>query len=178
MPLAFVRPRLLVAGLGFAASAIGISACSLGGDTALPPYTDPATQVYDTSTKVVIANMTRVNAQLFTSDVTVGTGRTVTYGDSVKAYYAGRLVGGYKFDSRARPDSGIVVKLDTTSNIIRGWSLGLPGMKVGGVRRLVIGPENGYGYTTRTNDAGTIILIPSNSVLVFDVEVTAATPKP
>ena len=178
MPPVFVRSRLLIAGLGFAATTVGITACSLGGDTTLPPFTDPATQIYDTSTKVVIANMTRVNAQLFTSDVTVGTGRTVAYGDSVKAYYVGRLTGGYKFDSRARPDSTISVKLDTTSNIIKGWSLGIPGMKVGGVRRLVIGPENGYGYSTRTNDSGTIILIPSNSVLVFDVEIAAATPKP
>jgi FKBP-type peptidyl-prolyl cis-trans isomerase len=177
MPLAFVRSRLIVAGLGFAASAIGISACSLGGDTALPPYTDPATQVYDTSTKVVIANMTRVNAQLYTSDVTVGTGRTVAYGDSIKVYYSGRLHTGYQFGVTARPDSAAAVSLDSV-NLIKGWGLGLPGMKVGGTRKLVIGPENGYGYSVRTDRSGTVIIIPSNSVLVFDVEVTAATPKP
>ena len=177
MTPAFVRSRLLIAGLGLVASTGAFSACSLGGNTSLPPYTDPATQVYDTSTKVVISAMTRFNAQLYTSDVTVGTGRTVAYGDSISVFYTGKLASGYRFGATVRPAAPLTIALDTAS-LIRGWTLGLPGMKVGGVRRLVIGPENGYGYSTRTDDTRTIIIIPSNSVLVFDVEVTAATPKP
>jgi FKBP-type peptidyl-prolyl cis-trans isomerase FkpA len=177
MPPAFVRSRLILAGLGLAASAAGFSACSLGGDTSLPPYTNPATQVYDTSTKVVIASMTRVDSQLYVSDVTPGTGRTVAYGDSVSVYYTGKLATGYKFNTLTRPSAPIVVQLDTAS-LIKGWTLGLPGMKVGGTRRLVVGPGNGYGYSTRTDSTRTVVIIPSNSVLVFDVEITDAKPKP
>ena len=55
---------------------------------------------------------------------------------------------------------------------------GIAGMKTGGTRKLVIGPESGYQYTARTDASGTIIIIPSNSVLIFDVEAVRSSPKP
>ena len=176
MTSALVRSRTVIATLAVAASMAGIAGCSLGGDSTLPPYTNPATQTYDTSTHVTIAAMTRVDSQLYVSDVTVGTGRTVAYGDSITVYYTGKLAGGYAFSSQLRPTTALTVALDTV-NLIKGWTLGLPGMKVGGTRRLVVGPGNGYGYSIRTDING-FVIIPSNSVLVFDVEVTSATPKP
>jgi peptidylprolyl isomerase len=175
MPASFVRSRLVIAGLAMAATSAGLAGCSLGNDTGLPPYTDPAVQVYDTSTHVNIASMTKVDSQLYYTDVTVGTGRTVTYGDTISTYYVGKLIGGYKFGTTARPDDPIKVPLDTV-NLIKGWTLGLPGMKVGGVRRLVVGPEKGYRYVTRTDPNG-FVVIPANSVLIFDVEMVAAVAK-
>ena len=171
----FVRSRTVIAMLAVAASVAGIAGCSLGGSSTLPPYTNPATQVYDTSTRVNITAMTRVDSQLYVSDVTVGTGRVVAYGDSITVFYAGKLAGGFVFGSLLRPSTALTVSLDTLS-LIKGWTLGLPGMKVGGTRRLVVGPGNGYGYSIRT-DANGFVIIPSNSVLVFDVEVTNTSAK-
>jgi FKBP-type peptidyl-prolyl cis-trans isomerase len=173
---ALVRSRAVIAALAVVATLAGLAGCSLGGDSTLPPYTNPATQVYDTSTHVNIATMTRVDSQLYVTDVTVGTGRTVAYGDSITVFYSGKLPGGSVFSSLLRPSAPFTAALDTV-NLIKGWSSGLPGMKVGGTRRLVIGPGRGYGYSIRT-DANGFVIIPSNSVLVFDVEVTNATPKP
>jgi FKBP-type peptidyl-prolyl cis-trans isomerase FkpA len=168
MPFAPVRSRRLVAGVALAASTLALTGCSLGGDTSLPPYTDPATQSYATATGVTIASMTRVNASVYTQDLTVGTGRVIAIGDSLSVYYKGSLVDGYVFGSRARPDSALAVVLDTTQ-LIKGWVNGIAGMKTGGTRKLVIGPESGYQYTARTDATGTLIIIPSNSVLIFDV---------
>ena len=49
--------------------------------------------------------------------------------------------------------------------VIQGWEKGIPGMKVGGKRSLVIGPEMGYG------ERGNPPVIPPQASLMFDVEV-------
>ena len=177
MPIAIVRSRRLFTGVALAASTVAIASCSLGGNSSLPPFTDAATQTYDAATGVTITNMTRVNASVFTQDLTVGTGRVIAVGDSLNVYYKGFLTSGFVFGSRARTDSSLAVVLDTTQ-LIKGWVNGIAGMKTGGTRKLVIGPESGYQYTARTDASGTIIIIPSNSVLIFDVEAVRSSPKP
>ena len=172
MPPALVRSRRIAAALVIAAGTVSLASCSLGGDSNLPAFTDPATQTYAAITNVTIANMTRVNAQIYTQDVTVGTGRVLAKGDSIQVYYAGRLTGGFQFDARARPSTPFASVLDTT-RLIKGWVNGLAGMKVGGIRRMAIGPESAYQYSTVRDPAGNII-IPANSVLVFEVELADA----
>ena len=94
-------------------------------------------------------------------DVSEGTEDvTAAAGDSVKVRYTGWLAGnGVSFDGG--PDKpAISFGLD---RVIAGWTHGIPGMKVGGVRRLYIPAQHAYG----SQDKGKI---PPNSDLVFEVK--------
>ncbi len=96
-------------------------------------------------------------------DVSVGTGATVVKGSHVYVNYIGMLQDGTKFDSSY--DRGTPIDFSVgTGQVIKGWDLGLLGMKVGGKRRLVIAPDYAYG------SAGVSGVIPPNSTLVFDLE--------
>lgn len=97
------------------------------------------------------------------TDIAVGTGAEAKAGDTVTVNYTGTLDDGTKFDSsydRNEPFSFLL----GAGQVIRGWDLGVAGMKVGGKRQLVIPPELGYG----ANGAGNII--PPNATLHFTVE--------
>ena len=177
MLFVLARSRRLVTAFALVSSGAVLVGCSLVGDnTGLPPFTDPAKQSYATNTGVTLATMTRVNAQVYTQDIIVGTGRTVAIGDSISVYYLGRLTGGFQFDGRARPATTFATVLDTT-RLIKGWVNGLPGMKVGGTRRMLVGPEFAYRFST-VRDINGNVSIPPNSVLVFDVELVEALARP
>ena len=95
-------------------------------------------------------------------DLVVGKGATAAAGDDVVVHYVGWLENGTQFDSsRARRDP-----LDFAlgaGDVIKGWDQGLPGMKVGGKRKLTIPPELAYG------DHGLAGVIPPKATLVFEV---------
>lgn len=95
-------------------------------------------------------------------DLAPGAGRAAAPGDRVTVHYDGRLLDGTPFDSsrdRGQTFSFVLGRGQT----IRGWEEGIQGMKVGGLRRLTVPPEYGYGG----RDLG---IIPPYSTLVFDVE--------
>jgi FKBP-type peptidyl-prolyl cis-trans isomerase FkpA len=96
-------------------------------------------------------------------DLVIGTGAVAEAGKDIVVHYVGRLVDGTQFDSsRARQDP-----LDFplgAGHVIKGWEQGLPGMKVGGKRRLTIPPELAYG------EHGLGGVIPPHATLVFEVE--------
>ena len=103
-------------------------------------------------------------AKLEILDTTVGTGAMVKSGDTITADYVGALMSdGTVFDASASHGGPATFPL---SRVIQGWSLGVPGMKVGGTRRLLIPASLAYG----TNSPSAAI--PANSDLVFDVTVT------
>lgn len=104
--------------------------------------------------------------ELESTDVLVGTGEEVLAGATVTAHYTGALVkNGVIFQSSY--DFGGPIEFPL-SGVIRGWTEGVPGMRVGGTRRLVIPADMAYGEHSPSPD------IPPNSDLVFDIELTAA----
>jgi FKBP-type peptidyl-prolyl cis-trans isomerase len=102
-------------------------------------------------------------ASLICDDTQVGTGDEAVAGKQVTVHYTGWLETGEKFDSsrdRMQPFGFLL----GDGQVIKGWDEGVVGMKVGGVRRLTIPAEMGYG----ARGAGGVI--PPNATLVFEVE--------
>jgi len=109
--------------------------------------------------------MTTENSdQLQATDEIVGTGATAVAGDSVTVNYVGSLTDGTVFDASANHGStGFTFNLGA-GQVIKGWDLGVAGMKVGGKRKLIIPASLAYGDRAIGN------VIPANSTLVFEVE--------
>lgn len=99
-------------------------------------------------------------------DLVEGTGEVVKSGATVTAHYTGAIAAdGTIFQSSHDSGQPIPFSLDS---VIKGWTEGVPGMKVGGKRRLVIPAEMAYGANPPAGSG-----IPANAALVFDIEVTA-----
>ncbi len=96
-------------------------------------------------------------------DKKVGTGQEATAGKTVTVHYVGTLTNGSKFDSSRDRGEGFSFSLGA-GEVIRGWDQGVAGMKVGGLRKLTVPPELGYGAR------GFPPVIPPNATLVFEVE--------
>ena len=100
-------------------------------------------------------------------DTVAGTGEEVKAGATVTAHYTGAVAAtGIIFqsshDGQNQPvDFGL-------DQVIKGWTEGVPGMKVGGTRRLLIPAELGYGATPPAGSG-----IPPNADLVFDIELVS-----
>ena len=99
-------------------------------------------------------------------DTTMGEGMVASKGQTVSVHYTGWLENGTKFDSSKDRDEPFEFKLGA-GQVIRGWDEGVAGMKVGGVRRLTIPPQLGYG------DRGAGGVIPPKATLIFEVELLA-----
>lgn len=98
-------------------------------------------------------------------DTEIGTGEEVKPGATITAHYTGALVkNGVIFQSSHDFGEAITFGLD---QVIAGWTNGVPGMKVGGTRRLIIPAEQAYGTSSPASN------IPSNSDLVFDIDLVA-----
>jgi len=96
------------------------------------------------------------------ADIVVGDGAVAVAGKQVTVHYTGTFVDGKKFDSSVDRGEPFTFSLGA-GQVIKGWDLGVAGMKVGGKRQLTIPATLGYGMA----DYGPI---PGNSTLLFDVE--------
>jgi FKBP-type peptidyl-prolyl cis-trans isomerase FkpA len=129
--------------------AIAIAASGCAGSATSPSQTPPYSQ----------------------TDLKIGTGDAVTTG-TVTVKYTGWLYDPAKSDKKG-------LQFDTSTgkapfqfilnngDVIKGWDQGVPGMMIGGVRRLVIPPSLAYGGTRNGP-------IPANATLVFDIELVSA----
>jgi peptidylprolyl isomerase len=98
-------------------------------------------------------------------DLKEGTGDPCPPGTSVKMKYTGWLTDGSVFDStKGKPAAEFMLE-----DLIPGWQAGIPGMKVGGIRKLVISPEMGYRMDRKPG-------IPPGSTLIFEVELLSFRP--
>jgi len=105
--------------------------------------------------------------QFTVTDIVVGSGVEATNGDNVSVDYAGWLYDptrpqnkGVQFDSSEAQGFAFILGI---GSVIAGWDQGVVGMRVGGVRQLLIPPELGYG-------AVGFGAIPPDATLVFDIE--------
>ena len=103
---------------------------------------------------------------LVIEDLSEGEGEAARAGQYVTVHYTGWLTDGSKFDSSKDRDEPFDFPLGAR-HVIAGWDEGVQGMKVGGVRKLTIPPNLGYG----SRGAGGVI--PPNATLVFEVELLA-----
>jgi FKBP-type peptidyl-prolyl cis-trans isomerase len=107
--------------------------------------------------------------ELLVEDIVVGTGATAAAADMLTVHYVGRLLDGTQFDSSYARGQPYSFRLGA-GQVIKGWDQGVPGMKVGGQRRLTIPPSLGYG----SQGTGPI---PPNATLVFEIELLAIAGK-
>ena len=105
-------------------------------------------------------------SELQVIDITVGDGAIVERGATVTAHYTGAVAAtGIIFQSSH--DFGRAIPFGL-NQVIKGWTDGVPGMKVGGTRRLIIPAEQAYGATPPPGSG-----IPANAALVFDIRLVA-----
>ena len=99
-------------------------------------------------------------------DEKVGTGKPAMVGSVLKTHYTGWLLSGRKFGSSKDMGKPLSVVMGA-GKMIKGWEVGLEGMREGGVRWFRISPAMGYGATAYS-------MIPSNSTLIYRVELVSS----
>lgn len=105
------------------------------------------------------------------TDVRVGTGAAASAGQVLTVHYAGWL-----YDENKPSQKGLQFETSVggtpfsfvlgAGQVIRGWDQGLPGLRVGGTRRLVLPPSLAYGSARNG-------VIPPNATLIFDIELVS-----
>jgi peptidylprolyl isomerase len=109
--------------------------------------------------------METLEGGLMIGEIKPGSGtKEVKAGDTIEVNYTGALENGTKFDSSYDKGQTFTVQIGA-GRVIKGWDLGVIGMKEGSIRRLIIPGDLGYGAAGAAGGA-----IPPNATLIFDVE--------
>ncbi len=116
-----------------------------------------------------LQNFTSVDtvATLVKTDLVEGTGEVVQPGQTVTAHYTGALAADGTIFQSSHDGENQPIPF-SLNGVIKGWTDGVPGMKVGGTRRLLIPADQAYGATPPQGSG-----IPANAPLVFDIELVA-----
>jgi peptidylprolyl isomerase len=174
--LATVAAAILVAGCGSSSSSstIGVgvenkadeSLAKSSGSTATPTSTAATTPTSGPLSKepAVTPPSGPAPTKLVTKEIIAGTGAEAKAGESVTVNYVGILYnGGKEFDASWKRNEPFTFTLGR-GQVIPGWDQGVPGMKVGGRRELIIPAPLAYGAK------GSPPTIPANAPLVFVVD--------
>jgi len=150
--------------LALALLTVGFTACL---ESTAPKYATVEETTFAPALGVDLAGSTPTDAGVYFRDVTVGTGALITPGQDTYMFYQAYFANGVEFDSLQPPKLPGVIRTGTGS-LLTGFEIGLQGMRVGGERQILIPPALGYGLSDyRVGD----VLIPGNSVLVFNVRI-------
>jgi FKBP-type peptidyl-prolyl cis-trans isomerase len=150
-----LRYLLLLIVVSFAALIIASNYQSIGSTTP-PPVPGKPGKASSSSSSAPTTSTLEI------TELKVGDGRELKKGDEATFHYIGTLENGTEFDSSVRRDVPFTVVIGA-GKVIKGWDEGLPGMKVGGKRKLHIPYGAAYG------DQGNA-KIPPKSNLNFEVE--------
>jgi len=153
-----------LAACGSSSKASGVELAPSGGSTQAAVTTTPKPPPAISTKPVVTVPTGPAPTKLVTKDLVTGTGQTAKAGDTVTVNYVGVLYKtGKEFDSSWSRNQPFTTALSNGS-VIPGWVQGIPGMKVGGRRELIIPASLAYGKQ------GSPPTIPPNSPLVFVVD--------
>ena len=114
---------------------------------------------FASSLRIDLSVMTQTASGLYIETVAEGDGDPATAGNTVTVTYAGFLASGSSFDS------GQFTFVLGAGQAVAGFDEGVTGMKLGGIRLIVMPPSLGYGDTARSS-------IPAGSILIFRIELT------
>jgi len=137
--------------------------CASGGSGSGSGSGDPTQVTFAPDLGIVLGQMTRTEDGVYYNDLSQGTGEEADLNDRVRIHYNGFLPDGTMFDSSFARDEPIRFVMGMRE-VIRGWEIGVRGMKEGGRRLLVIPPNLAYG------SQGSPGLVPRNATLVFEIQ--------
>ena len=172
--LAAIVAAVLLAGCGSGGSSTITVGNENKADNALIKSGSPSSTTPKTPTSGPLSKAPAVTpptgaapSKLVTNDLIVGTGPEAKAGKSVTVNYVGVLFhGGKQFDASWKRNEPFTFTLGQGA-VIKGWDQGVPGMKVGGRRELVIPAALAYGAK------GSPPAIPPNAPLVFVIDLLA-----
>jgi len=140
---------------------LGVAACT-DVEISAPEAPEIEDAEFAPSLGIDLSAMEELPSGVWIQDLEVGDGAVAESGDGITVHFEGWLRNGQKFDSSR--DSGRPVDFRLgQGQLIEGWEVGIPGMRAGGVRRLIIPPELGFGVQGTGS-------VPRNAILVFEVE--------
>jgi FKBP-type peptidyl-prolyl cis-trans isomerase len=139
-----------------------LAGCS---DSTTAPTVESAT--FASSLNIDLSTYTKTASGLYYKDLVVPpAGAAVANGQLVSVHYTGYFTNGKVFDSNPSTATPFAFHLGQ-NEVIKGWDIGVAGMRVGGQRELIVPPSLGYGSSDYQS-------IPGNSILVFIVTVVSA----
>lgn len=162
--LASAALAVVLAGCGGSSSkAKGVLLAPSAGLTA-PPAPPPLPAALSSKPPVTVPKGSPPT-HLVIKDLIKGTGAVATPTSTVSVQYVGVLYKtGKQFDASWNDGTGSPIQFSLSGGVIKGWTQGIPGMRVGGRRELIIPPSLAYG----TKGSGS--KIPPNSTLIFVID--------